>query len=124
MIRSAPSAERSVAGGFRFSFRVSDALVVPLRGYLLRLRLVDGHPNLNELRPGRKLLVSAPDGERRVVRIKDLSITGGRATRERLEATHELDIVISEGDAARNDRRIAMGWTASGPVEAGQEEAA
>jgi hypothetical protein len=110
------------AGSFRF--RVSDAIAVPMRGYLLRLRLLDGQPSLKDLRPGCSLLLRAPDGTERVVRIQDHAVTGGRATQERLERTRELDVVISEADAVAGGRPVEIGWLALGPVKGANDRAA
>lgn len=107
-----------------FIFRVSDALAVPMRGVLLRLRLVEGEPDMRALAPGERLRLRAPDGEDRVVQIVDRSVTGGRATQRRLERTRELDIVISDADATRGGRPVAIGWEAMGPVTVGGERAA
>lgn len=106
------SRQGSREGSFRF--RVSDAVEVPLRGWLLRLRLLEGAPALSELRPGHFLRLRAPDGEVRDVRIIDYSITGGRATQARLERTRELDVVISKADARRGGRPIEIGWMVVG----------
>jgi hypothetical protein len=115
---------RSRASLAPFIFRVSDALAVPLRGYLLRLRLLEGEPDIRALAPGARLRLVAPDGEDRVVQIIDRSVTGGRATQRRLERTRELDVVISEADATRGGRTVGIGWEAMGPVSTGGERAA
>lgn len=106
---------RRGAGG-PFQFRVSDIVDVPLRGHLLRLRLVQGRPSIEDMRPGRRLRLRAPDGAERIVPIEDLSITGGRQTQERLERTKELDVIISDADARKDGRPVAIGWLALGPV--------
>lgn len=90
-----------------------------MRGYLLRLRLMEGSPSMTELRPGGHLLLRAPDGEEREVRIQDHAITGGRATQARLDRTRELDVIISHADALRGGRPITIGWSVVG-VSAGQ----
>jgi hypothetical protein len=99
-----------------FRFRVSDALAVPLRGYLLRLRLLEGVPALEDVSPGRKLNLRSPEGAVRTVSIKDLSITGGEMTQERLERNGMLDVVISQPEASDGGEWIDIGWEASGPV--------
>lgn len=93
-----------------FRFRVSDAVEVPMRGYLLRLRLMEGSPSMSELKKGRFIVLRAPDGEERTVRIQDHAITGGRATQARLERTRELDVIISDEDALQGGRPVAIGW--------------
>ncbi len=100
------------AGGFRF--RVSDVLPVPLRGYLLRLRLLQGRPQLGVLEPGKRLRLLAPDGTPREVEVRALSVTGGRATQASLEKKRELDVVISEADATDEGRPVGIGWFAVG----------
>lgn len=109
MIFSRSSNDDEVGGPFRF--RVSDALDVPLRGYLLRLRLLEGRPDIDDLSPGSRLLLRSPDGEERQVRVEDFSTTGGRQTQERLDRYGELDIMISNDDALGEDgRAIDIGW--------------
>jgi hypothetical protein len=98
-----------------FRFRVSDSLEVPLRGHMLRLRLLEGSPSMKELGRGRKLGIVSPAGERRTVKIIDHSATGGRATQSRLDTTRELDVVISSQDAGEGRDRIGIGWFA-GPA--------
>jgi hypothetical protein len=110
--------------GEAFRFRVSDAVEVPLRGYLLRLRLLDGAPNLKELRPGRYLRLRAPDGSERLAKILDYAITGGHPTQARLERTRELDVVIAREDAVRGGRPVAIGWMVVGVATGGGERAA
>lgn len=106
-----------------FRFRVSDAVDVPHRGVLLRLRLLEGRPSLDELRPGRRLVLRSPDGEERRVRVQDYSVTGGRATQARLERTRELDVVISRADAYQGGRRVEIGWLVVGAAGAGERAA-
>ncbi len=95
-----------------FTFRVSDAVAVPLRGMLLRLKLVDGQASMSDLKKGGQLRLVSPEGDERRVTIKDFSTTGGRATQERLDAYHELDVVIPAEDAVRDDVPVEIGWTA------------
>jgi hypothetical protein len=114
MVFGRKSRTRKESGPFRF--RVSDALAVPLRGYLLRLRLLDGVPALADVSPGRKLTVRSPEGVARTVSIKDLSITGGEMTQDLLERYGLLDVVISQPEASEGGEWIDIGWEASGPV--------
>lgn len=107
--------DRSPGGDF--AFRVSDALAVPLRGWLLRLRLLEGSPSMKLLAPGRRITLVSPDGTRRDVTIVAHSVTGGRATQERLNTYGELDVVISAEDAGRGGNRVGIGWTARGPSD-------
>ena len=100
-----------------FRFRVSDAVQVPLRGYLLRLKLQDGTPALTDIAPGRKLRVRGPGGTERVVYVKDYSATEGVPSQKKLDARRELDIVISQEDGLVDGEEIQIGWTASGPVD-------
>lgn len=95
-----------------FRFRVSDSLAVPLRGHLLRLRLVDGSPSMKELSPGRTLTIVSPTADERTVTIIGHSATGGRATQSRLDTTRELDVVISGEDAGEGRALIGIGWFA------------
>jgi len=110
--------------GDAFRFRVSDVVEVPLRGYLLRLRLLEGSPRVSELGPGRYLRLRAPDGEERVVRVRDYAVVGGKATQARLERTRELDVVISREDALAGGRPIRSGWVVVGTARSAGERAA
>jgi hypothetical protein len=100
-----------------FNFRVSDAVAVPLRGYLLRLKLQDGSPALTDIAPGKKLRVRGPSGGERIIRVKDYSATEGFPSQEKLDKTRELDIVIDQDDGLVDGEEIQIGWTASGPVK-------
>lgn len=113
--------KRSDAGS-AFRFRVSDSLEVPLRGHLLRLRVVEGRPALRDLRPGSRLKLQSPKGEERVVTISDHAVTNGRPSQDRLERTRELDVVISREDAGSGAERVGIGWIAHGPVPRGEEK--
>ena len=99
-----------------FQFRVSDAVAVPLRGYLLRLKLQDGTPALTDIAPGRKLRVRGPNGGDRVIRVKDYSATEGVPSQDKLDQRRELDIVIASEDGLVDGEEIQIGWIASGPV--------
>ncbi len=107
-----------------FRFRVSDAVDVPHRGFLLRLRLMEGTPSIQDFRPGRYLRLRSPDGEERLVRVMDYSVTGGRPSQARLERTRELDVVISQEDAHRGGRSIKIGWYVVGTASGAGERAA
>ena len=109
------SRAKSATGPFRF--RVSDALSVPLRGYMLRLRLVDGVPALADVSAGRKLRLKSPEGTTRTVSIKDVAVTTGAMTQELLEKNRVLDVVISQPDASADGEWIEIGWEATGPVD-------
>lgn len=106
----AKTKEAPAGGAFRL--RVSDVLEVPLRGMLVRFRVLDGRPSIGDLKPGRQLRMAGPDGTERTVTIVDHAVTGGRQTQERLDTLRELDVIVS----ADEGRPIGLGWTASGPV--------
>lgn len=93
-----------------YRFRVSDSYFVPLRGWMLRLKLVAGDFDPSMLQPGHSLRLTAPDGEARTVTVKGLSVTGGFQKKARVDAYGEFDIVIPEEDAMWDDRRVAIGW--------------
>lgn len=102
--------------GGSFQFRVSDAVAVPLRGMLLRLRLVEGTPSFKDVGVGRQLRLAAPDGSIRDVAIKAHSMTAGKQDQARLDKTRELDVIIDDADAVRDGIPVDIGWTAAGPI--------
>src|SRR5690606_19755549 len=106
---------RSGARGGAFRFRVSDVVDVPLRGTVLRLRVVDGTPSMADLRVGSRLRLRAPSGEEREVAITGHAVSSGRATQERLDHVRELDVLISD-EAATSGGPVEIGWMATGPV--------
>lgn len=99
----------------QYRFRVSDAVAVPLRGMLLRLRLVEGSADVDDLRPGESLKLHGPGGEERTVTIKALPTTAGRQSQERLDRYREFDVVIPASDAVQNGIAIEIGWHATTP---------
>lgn len=95
-----------------YRFRISDAYFVPLRGWMLRLKLIEGDFDPKTLKPGASLRLVAPDGEDRVVTVKGLAATGGRQNKERVERYREYDLVIPPEDAVRDEREVDIGWEA------------
>lgn len=93
-----------------YRFRVSDAYFVPLRGWMLRLKLLDGSFEPSMLKPGTQVRLTAPDGADRTITVMGLGATGGRQKKERVETYNEFDIVISQEDAERDDRPVQLGW--------------
>jgi hypothetical protein len=93
-----------------YRFRVSDAYAVPLRGWLLRLKLLDGDFQPRMLGPGTSIRLVDPHGNERVVSVLGLAATAGRQTRERVEKYREFDIVLSERDAVRDGQEVGLGW--------------
>ena len=100
-----------------FRFRVSDSLAVPLRGHMLRLRLLEGGPAVGDLGVGRRLTLKSPTGAARTITIRDHAVTGGRPTQERLDRTGEFDVIISAEDAGRGEELVGIGWVVTGPVD-------
>ncbi|HUP88236.1 MAG TPA: hypothetical protein VM100_02735 [Longimicrobiales bacterium] len=102
--------------GGAFSFRVSDAVEIPGRGFLLRLKLNDGDPAIADLGVGKKIILRSPAGGERAVVIKDHSVTQGPTSQDRLDRTREFDVVIETPDAVVENAAVDIGWTASGPA--------
>jgi hypothetical protein len=96
-----------------FRFRVSDAYFVPLRGWMLRLKLLEGDFEPSMLKPGTDIRLTAPDGDTRTVTVKGLAATGGRQKAKRVDAYGEFDLIIPPEDAVRDDRAVAIGWEAA-----------
>ncbi len=99
-----------------YTFRVSDALEVPLRGHMLRLRLTEGAPSMGDLGVGRVLRLRSPDGETRDVPILAHSATGGKASQKRLDEVRELDVIV-DSNLVLQGSPVTIGWHATGPVE-------
>jgi hypothetical protein len=93
-----------------YRFRVSDAYFVPLRGWMLRLKLLDGSFEPSMLKPGRSFRLVAPDGEERVTSVVGWAATAGTQSKQRVETYREFDIVIPQEDAVRDDRPVDLGW--------------
>jgi hypothetical protein len=96
-------------------FRVSDVVDVPLRGIVLRLRVVEGAPSFDDFGEGTLLELRSPTGETRRVRITAHSLTGGRQSQTRLDRTRELDVLVEPVTDADNGP-LEIGWMARGPV--------
>ena len=97
-------------------FNVSDALDVPLRGFLLRLRRIDGEISVKEIGPGTRLRLTSPEGHERTVTVRALSLTGGRNGAERFAKTGQVDLIIGTEEAYAEELPIGIGWTAEGPL--------
>jgi hypothetical protein len=95
-----------------YRFNVSDAYFVPLRGWMLRLKLVDGDFEPSMLKPGSSLKLVAPDGEERQARVAGWSVTAGTQKKARVDTYREFDIVIPQEDAVVDGREVNVGWTA------------
>ena len=96
-------------------WRVSDVSEVPLRGFILRLRLQDGAPSVKDLKGG-TLRVTGPGGTERVVGIRDFAVSGGRASQAYVDRYGLVDVIVSAEDAvggADGDSPIRIGWTAT-----------
>lgn len=108
---------RSGKQGGSYRFNVSDALDVPLRGFLLRLRLLEGSPSTKDIGAGTRLRLVGPDGRERVVTVAAKSLTGGRNTQGRLDRTGQLDVIISSEEAYAGNDPVGIGWRAEGPID-------
>ncbi|HSJ31736.1 MAG TPA: hypothetical protein VK933_09890 [Longimicrobiales bacterium] len=105
----------SKSRGGEYTFRVSDVVDVPLRGTVLRLRVVEGTPSMSDLAVGSRLRLRSPAGAERLVTIQGYAVSSGKATQDRLDRVRELDVRISD-DEATTDGAVEIGWMASGPA--------
>ena len=96
-----------------FRFNVSDAYFVPLRGWMLRLKLTEGEFEPSMLKPGSSFKLVAPDGQERTVQVKGWGATAGRQKKDRVQAYKEFDVVIPAEDAVVDGREVATGWKAA-----------
>jgi hypothetical protein len=106
---------RKRARGGAYTFRVSDVVEVPLRGTVLRLRLVEGTPSMGDLGAGSTLQLRSPAGAERTATIVGHAASSGKASQARLDRVRELDVVITDETAAA-DGPVEIGWLASGPA--------
>ena len=106
---------RKKAGGGSFTCRVSDVVDVPLRGTVLRLRVVEGKPSMSDLAVGSNLLLRSTAGAERTVTITAHAVSSGKASQARLDKVRELDVVISDA-AAQGADPVEIGWIATGPA--------
>jgi hypothetical protein len=112
-----PGSKKQGADGGAFSFRVSDVVEVPLRGTMLRLRVVDGTPSMKDLGIGRVLVLRSPAGAEQRVEIVAHAAMSGRARQERMDRAREIDVLVTADGSPPGVRIPAeIGWTAGGPV--------
>jgi len=96
-------------------FRVIDAMNLPYRGRLVRLRLAEGSaPPIRDLKGGR-LLARSPEGGEEILRVLDFAVVGGRPTDVRLARTGRIDLVVDSDDGKRAPS-VAAHWKVTGPL--------
>jgi hypothetical protein len=109
------SKKKAAAGG-AYNFRVSDVVDVPLRGTMLRLRLVDGTPSMKDLAVGSTVVLRSPGGDERKVQVVAHARMSGWARQERLDRARELDLIVTpEGSQPGVQVPADIGWTVVGP---------
>lgn len=106
-----------MAKGGEFRFNISDVVSVPLRGTMLRLRLVEGTPSVKDLAVGRRIRVTSAAGESRELEIRAHTVTAGSQTQERLDRTREFDILVDGPGSAADGQACEIGWSVTGPVD-------
>lgn len=104
------------ASGGTYRFRVSDAVHVPLRGTLLRLRAVEGSPSMEDLAVGSAVRLVDGAGVERRLNVIAHAMTGGVASQKRLEQTRELDVIVADAETDAREVYAEIGWTVTGPV--------
>lgn len=96
-------------------FRVIDAMDLPHRGQLLRLRLAEGAaPPVRELK-GSRLLARSPDGQEQRLRVLEFAAIGGRPSDRRLARTGRIDLVVDSEDG-RTRPSVSLRWEVTGPL--------
>lgn len=93
-----------------FRFNVSDSYLIPRRGWMLRLKLLDGDFAPSMLEPGSAFRILTPEGDEWIATVKGLSATAGRQTQERIDTYREFDVVIPTNEAVRDGREVEIGW--------------
>ena len=90
-------------------FRVLDAMKGPHSGHILRLRVQSGEaPTIRALR-GATLKATSPEGSTATVKVTGFSITGGKASNDRLARTGRIDVHVEEVDG---DGPVGIQWEA------------
>ena len=84
-----------------FEMKVSDIVEVPLRGQMLRLKVVSGAVAVSDLAVGRKLRLTGPSGEQQVVEIVAHTLSGGNVTQKRLDQYGEFDALVRPVEGAQ-----------------------
>ncbi|MGH7449397.1 MAG: hypothetical protein ACREK1_03880 [Longimicrobiales bacterium] len=107
-------ARKKTRGG-AYTFRISDVVQVPLRGTVLRLRVLEGTPSMSDVAVGSELQLRSPAGDQRTVTITAYAVTSGRASQARLDRVREVDVVVAD-PAAAADGPVEIGWVATGPA--------
>jgi hypothetical protein len=96
-----------------FRFRVSDVVDVPLRGTMLRLRLVEGTPSMKALAVGSTLVLRNGSGGEQRVRIVAHAAASGFARQDRLDRAREIDVIVTpDGEQPGVLIPAEIGWTA------------
>lgn len=92
----------------RAVFRVIDALDAPHGGRIVRLRVLEGHPTVKELK-GATLEARPPgNGDQRLLRVRNFAILGGRPSDRRIAQSKRCDLVID--DLTPGDDAVDVGW--------------
>ena len=97
------------------AFRVIDAMDVPHRGRVVRLRLKGGQPpSLRDLK-GATLRAKSPTGEEETLKVVGFFLPGGRPSDARLSRTGRIDLMVElEGGGERPE--VSTQWEVHGPL--------
>ena len=96
------------------TFLVIDAMDVPHRGRVIRLRLQGGQPpSLRDLK-GALLQAQSPQGDRETLKVIGFFLPGGRPSDARLSRTGRVDLLVElEGGMDRPE--VSTRWEVTGP---------
>lgn len=93
----------------RYRFRVSDVVQVPLRGTMLRLKLLEGDPSPDALEAGKTIRLVGPGGRTASAQVRSLAVTTGSAAKETLHQYRQVDVVVAP-ESSSDGLPVGIGW--------------
>jgi hypothetical protein len=105
----------TAALGTKMVFRVIDAMDVPHKGRLIRLRLQGGEPLPVRKIRGARFLARSPSGDEETIEVQGFAMVGGRPSNDRLARTGRIDLLVTSKETGERPL-VATRWEVRGPV--------